>query len=75
MRSKSQDIALKSGAEHFWNGNRQTSFPGKNVFNLDISRSIRKAIAQEENCLEETNEKLVEIERAAWRAKISHNES
>ena len=46
----------------------------KNDFNLNISRYISTAVGEEEISLEETNEKLVEIEEAVQKAAGKHNE-
>ncbi len=46
----------------------------KNEFNLNISRYISTATAEEEIRLEETNAGLVEIENAIQTATVRHNE-
>ena len=46
----------------------------KNDFNLNISRYISTAMAEEEIDLETTNARLVEIERTIQTATAKHNE-
>lgn len=45
----------------------------KNDFNLNISRYISTAVADEEIDLTATNRELVEIEKAVAEAKAKHN--